>query len=172
MKTVFLATLWAITSLAIAGDMAIQPPQPFPTLETLVHKADLVLRCRAETFRGKVRWRVTEALKGDYRPKMFYQQSPGYIGCDTSTRYSTLATPSYHAGPQPKHNERVVFLHVIRLGSAEYADRPAIYYMDEAFPVVDGKISYPKTIAWTHTSGAEARQFAVTEFAESIKAIK
>jgi hypothetical protein len=141
---------------------------PAPTLETLVRKADLVLRCRAETVRGKTRWRVIEAIKGEYRPKMFDQEIPGFISWTGTT---TLANSSRHARPAKKHNEEVVFIRLQRLHSAEDNKWHDLYYADESFPIVADKITYPKTILWTHTPGSVEREFTLAEFSTAIRAV-
>jgi len=169
MKTVLVAMLLAISTLANAGDRAVQPPEPFPTLETLVRKADLVLRCRAETVRHKRRWRIIEAIKGEYRPKMFDQEIPGFIDW---TGDATLAKPYPQAGPAIKHNEEIVFVRLDHLHSGEENKWHYLCYPQESFPVVADKITYPKSILWTHTPESIEREFTLAEFTAAIRAVK
>ncbi|HEV7403650.1 MAG TPA: hypothetical protein VGO11_12010 [Chthoniobacteraceae bacterium] len=166
MKSVLFAMLWAISTLAHAGDMAIQPPQPFPTLETLVGKADLVLRCRAETVRGKRNWRVIEALKGEYRPRMFDEEIAGLLGW---TGTITLAHPSRHAAPA--HTEEIVFLRLLHIHTDDGKAHER-YDAYEAFPVMADKIVYPKTTLWGHVPDTVEREYTVAEFSAAVRAIK
>ena len=164
---VAILAMFAIAS-AHAGEEPV-PPKPFPALDILTRKADLVLRCRLESIRGKQRWRVIEALKGDYRPTMFDQELPGFI---SPTGTTTFATPSRHAGTQPKHKERVVFLRLQRLHSDEDNRWHDLFHVDEAFPVIGDNLTYPKTILWSHTPGTVEREFTVAEFALAVRAVK
>ncbi len=168
-RTVLPAMAVALSSLASAGDMAIQPPQPFPSLEALVRKTELVLRCRAETVRGKTRWKVVEALKGEYRPKMFDQETPGYIG---STGTLTVASASRRAVPAQKHTEEIVFGQRRHLHSGDDNKWHDHFDADESLPVVADKITYPKTILWDHAPKTIDREFTLAEFILAIKAVR
>ena len=169
MKLVPIVFLLALSMFVHGGDMEIQPPRAFPTLETLVGKADLVLRCRAEDVRGKRRWRVVEAIKGEYRPKMFDQEIPGFI---SRTGTVTLANPLRQSNRTTKHAEEIVFIRRQHLHSAEDNQWHDLYYADESFPVVADRIVYPKTVLWNHTTGSVERVFSLAEFNTAIKAVR
>jgi hypothetical protein len=42
----------------------------------------------------------------------------------------------------------------------------------KAFPVVADKITYPKTILWTHAPGSVEREFTLAEFAAAIRDVQ
>jgi hypothetical protein len=167
MKLLLLTILLAWVPIAEAGDMARNAVLPFPPLETLVGKADLVLRCHAKTVGGERLWQVVEALKGEYRDRMFDLEHRGFIR--SSTGIPTVADPFYHDLPLPKHDEEIVFVQRERLHFGDDDKWHGCYSVEESLPVVGGKVSYPKTVSWGDSPPLTVeREFTLAEFRAAI----
>jgi hypothetical protein len=154
----------------MAGDMGRGEVKPFPPLENLVGKADLVLRCHAKTVRGEELWQVVEALKGEYSPRMFDLEPRGFV--NNWTGISTVADPFFHDVPLPKHDEEIVFIQRQQLCFDDDGKWRNCYYVQESLPIVAGHISYPKTVCWGDSPPLTIeREYTLAEFRAAIASV-
>lgn len=145
---------WSAAASCFAGEMAVEPPHPYPPLTDLVQRADLILLGRRQSKRGEIMLRVATAWKGTYQPKMFADE---YAGCVRWHGNNTLATA--WDTRVPAHESEIHFLKL---------DRGTGYITLEAFPIINGKITYPKTVRWGKKPGAPDRTYTVEEFRSAV----
>ncbi len=69
-----------------------------------------------------------------------------------------------------KHNEEIVFMQLQRLHADDDNKWHSCYYVQESFPVIDGKIPYPKMVRYGDSPVSIEREFTLAEFKAAITA--